>query len=66
MRKYIVKFTETYTYEKEVEIEDNEDIDEVIHEPTDFPMVKDMSLDDFEKLNADVLNEYEIKEIEND
>lgn len=66
MRKYIVKFTETYTYEKEVEIEDNEDIDEVIHEPTDFPMVKDMSLKDFEKLNADVLNEYEIKEIEND
>ena len=66
MRKYIVKFIETYTYEKEVEIEDNEDIDEVIHEPTDFPMVKDISLEDFEKLNADVLNEYEIKEIEND
>lgn len=63
MRKYKVKFTETYTYEKEVEIEDNEDIEEVIHEPLDFPMVKDMSLDDFENLNADVLNEYEIEEI---
>lgn len=63
MKKYKVTFTETYTYEKEIEIEDNEDINEVIHDPFDFPMVAHMTNEQYNNLNADILNEYEIKEI---
>lgn len=60
MKKYLVTFKETYTYTKEVEVEDNEDIDEVIHEPLYFPMVAHMTNEQYNNLNADVCNEYTI------
>ena len=41
---------------------DFEDI-EVIHDPFDFPMVAHMTNEQYNNLNADILNEYEIKEI---
>ena len=63
MKKYLVTFKETYTYTKEVEVEDNEDINEVIHEPLDFPMVAHMTNEQYDNLNADVCNDYDIKEI---
>lgn len=63
MKKYLVTFKETYTYTKEVEVEDNEDINEVIHEPLDFPMVAHMTDEQYDNLNADVCNDYDIEEI---
>ena len=63
MKKYLVTFKETYTYEKEVEIEDNEDIDEVIHDPIDFPTIKDLTREEVDKLNPDVYNEYFVKKM---
>lgn len=62
MKKYLVTFKETYIYTKEVEIEDNEDINEVIHDPFDFPMVAHMSDEQYNGLNADVCNDYIITE----
>lgn len=62
MKRYIVTFKETYIYTKEVEIEDNEDINEVIHDPLDFPMVAHMTNKQYNNLNADVCNDYIITE----
>ena len=62
MKKYLVTFKETYIYTKEVEIEDNEDINEVIHDPFDFPMVAHMTDEQYSNLNADVCNDYIITE----
>lgn len=59
MKKYEVKFTETYTYTKVLEIEDNENIDDVIHE---IEPVYALTQDEFEQLDANVYNEYEVKE----
>ena len=62
MKEYDVTFTETYTYNKHIIIDDSEDINEVIHDPLEHPMVRHMTDDEFTKLNPAVLNEYEIKE----
>lgn len=62
MKKYLVTFREIYIYTKEVEIEDNEDINAVIHDPFDFPMVAHMSDEQYNSLNADVCNDYIITE----
>ena len=62
MKKYLVTFKEIYTYTKEVEVEDNEDINEVIHDPIDFPMIKNMTREEVDKLNPDVCNEYLVTE----
>lgn len=62
MKRYTVTFKETYIYTKEVEIEDNEDINEVIHDPFDFPMVAHMTDEQYNNLNADVCNDYIITE----
>lgn len=59
-RKYEVKFKEVYEYTKIIEIEDDENIDDVIHE---VEPVYALTQDEFENLNADVYNEYETKEI---
>lgn len=58
MKKYLVTFKETYIYTKEVEIEDHEDINGVIHDPLDFPMVAHMTDEQYNNLNPDVCNEY--------
>lgn len=63
MKKYLVTFKETYIYTKEVEVEDNEDINEVIHDPLDFPMIKDLTREEVDKLNPDVCNDYLITEV---
>lgn len=60
MKKYKVTFTEKYTYTKEIQIEDHEDINEVIHEALDFPMVRHMTEEQFNANNVYVLNEYEV------
>lgn len=60
MKKYTVTFTEKYTYTKHITIEDDEDINEVIHDPLDFPMVRYMTEEQFNANNVDVLNEYEV------
>lgn len=64
MKKYKVTFTEIYVYTKEIGIDDNEDINEVIHEPLNYPMVKDMNEKQFKQLNAYVKCEYDVDEIE--
>lgn len=63
MKKYLVTFRESYIYTKEVEIEDNEDINEVIHDPIDFPMIKNMNRKQVDKLNPEVCNDYIITEV---
>lgn len=63
MKKYLVTFKETYIYTKEVEVEDNEDINEVIHDPLDFPMIKDLTREEVDKFNPDVCNDYLITEV---
>lgn len=60
MKRYTVTFTEKYTYTKEIEIEDDENIDDVIHDPLDFPMVRNMTEEQFEENDIAVLNEYDI------
>lgn len=57
MKEYIVDFKETYTYTKIVKIEDDENIDDVIRE---FEPIYHLKDEEFEKLHADVLNEYTI------
>lgn len=57
MKEYIVDFKETYTYTKVVRVEDDENIDDVIRE---FEPVYRLNEKEFEKLHADVLNEYTI------
>lgn len=61
-KQYTVTFTETYIYTKNIEIEDEEDINEVIHDPLSFPMVAHMSNEEYNNLNANVCNEYDIVE----
>lgn len=64
--KYLVTFKETYTYTKEIHVPEGTDIYEVIHEDSEYPMVAHMTRTQYNELNADVLNEYEIKEICNE
>jgi hypothetical protein len=64
LKKYVVKFKEVYEYERTITIdEDEEDIDDVIHDPLECPMIKDLSREEYDELNPEVLNEYEVKEI---
>lgn len=64
LKKYVVKFKEVYEYERAITIdEDEEDIDDVIHDPLECPMIKDLSREEYDELNPEVLNEYEVKEI---
>ena len=62
MKKYNVVFIETYTYEKEIEVEDTEDIEEVIRDPLECPTVRDMSDDEYSNLNPDVCFDYDVEE----
>lgn len=63
MKKYNVTFKEIYEYTKTIEIEDNENIDDVIHDPLECPTVRDMDDDEFEELNPYVCNEYNVVEV---
>ena len=60
MKEYDVTFTETYTYTKHIIIDDTEDINEVIHDPLEHPMVAHMTEDQYNALDANVCNEYNI------
>lgn len=60
MKEYDVTFTETYTYTKHIIINDTEDINEVIHDPLEHPMVAHMTNDQYNVLGANVCNEYHI------
>lgn len=57
-KTYEVTFTETYTYTKNITIEDNEDINEVIHDPLEYPMVIHMTKEQYDNSNISVCNEY--------
>lgn len=59
-KKYEVTFKETYEYTKIIEIEDNKDINEVIHDPLEYPMVAHMTDEQYNALDANVCNEYNI------
>ena len=63
MKKYIVTFREIYEYTKQITTEDSEDINEIIRDPLQCPMVKDMSDDEFEELSAHVENQYTVEEV---
>lgn len=59
-KKYEVTFKETYEYTKTIEIEDGKDINEVIHDPFEYPMVAHMTDEQYNSLDANVCNEYNI------
>lgn len=63
MKKYKVTFTETYIYTKEIEIDNNEEINEVIHTPN-YPLVYEMTKEQFGQLNAHLECEHDIEAIE--
>lgn len=63
MKKYKVTFTEIYVYTKEIEIEDSENIQEVIHTPN-YPLVYEMTEEQYGQLNADLKCKHDVDEIE--
>ena len=63
MKKYEVEITETYTYKKVFEIEDDENIEDVVHDTFECPPVYAMDVSEFSKLNAFVENNFDIKEL---
>ena len=66
MKKYEVIFKETYEYTRTIELKDDEDIEEVIHDPLQCPTVRDMDAKQFESLSPCVCNDYEIIEKKGD
>ena len=62
MKKYYVQFIETYEYSKLVEIKDGSVIDEVVRDPLQFPMIKDMSREQVDALEPFVQTDYRIME----
>lgn len=62
MKKYYVQFIETYEYSKLVEVQDESDIEEVIRDPLQFPMIKDMFREQVDALEPFVQTDYRIME----
>ena len=63
MTKYYVTLTETYEYSKLVDIDDNLNIEEVVRDPLQFPMIKDMSSKQVDALKPFVQTDYRIMEV---
>ena len=63
MTKYYVTFTETYEYSKTVELDDSLNIEEVVRDPLQFPMIKDMSREQVDALAPFIQTDYRIMEV---
>ena len=63
MKKYLVTFKETYEYTKEITTEDSEDIETVIRDPFEYPMIAYLKPEQFESLGANVCCEYNVERI---
>lgn len=63
MTKYYVTFTETYEYSKLVELDDSLNIEEVVRDPLQFPMIKDMSRKQVDDLGPFIQTDYRIAEV---
>lgn len=63
MTKYYVTFTETYEYSKTIELDDSLNIEEVVRDPLQFPMIKDMSREQVDALKPFVQTDYRIMEV---
>ena len=63
MTKYYVTFTETYEYSKIVELDDSLNIEEVVRDPLQFPMIKDMTREQVDALKPFIQTDYRSMEV---